>query len=634
MPTARSTRLDEAQRRLLLGTAVRPDSTAAAPKSDSESGNRALRLVDHVLCGRYGDVLLSPLARGLLGMENSRDSGNTDLTLEQFVSGCVSDYVKTGLLSADIVASETDEAWRQLEVLVVGVAALFSFLQSAWTGPQLPFVAEDLIPSAFKGREANAVLLSQLSCDGEDVYTLTPVPSLLVFARAILLGDAALDVAAKSATEFVRQADSEEGEFWRHGLVPANPADGPRRVNKPDWNPQNLDWTEARFPTLWSATWWAARCLFVHQRILDNGAAKLHDVTVTLHARASERLASGIWEAVNGNELVSRLELERGLFHHWYREDRRAKAHFEAAQAASGLKWNLTGALGKRTKFQVNDVTQLVIVAESIPPPEGDGAKEEGREDGSKQKPLPDALSLNDDTLLEKIQLSNDSLVSNLQVVDQTILLAFCLNVKNTNPADGLTAEQMSPYVTRVLENANNWLVHTMALLLRSRLEANKSRTMERSCLQIQALVDQIHTDESSAQERLLHFFGLHYPSRWELERELGERFMAVGAVKSALEIFTRLQLWEDVIACNQMLGESEKAERLVLELLEKDPDSPKLICILADIRRDPDLYEKAWRVSGNRYARAMRTLGNLLFHNNQFRKSVEALDKALAINP
>lgn len=76
----------------------------------------------------------------------------------------------------------------------------------------------------------------------------------------------------------------------------------------------------------------------------------------------------------------------------------------------------------------------------------------------------------------------------------------------------------MFPYVRRVLENPNNWMIHTMALLLRSRLESNKSRTVERGCLQLQALVDQFGVHDSSAAERMMYLFSIAIPMKWEME--------------------------------------------------------------------------------------------------------------------
>jgi tetratricopeptide (TPR) repeat protein len=104
--------------------------------------------------------------------------------------------------------------------------------------------------------------------------------------------------------------------------------------------------------------------------------------------------------------------------------------------------------------------------------------------------------------------------------------------------------------------------------------------------------------------------------------------------LKSALEIFERLRLWEDVISCHQALNDKAKAEKVVLELLAITPDSPKLLCILGDLRSDHTLYLKAWEVSGSSFARAMRSLGTYYFKQKDFAKCIEAYENALAINP
>src|SRR5262249_14723107 len=128
-----------------------------------------------------------------------------------------------------------------------------------------------------------------------------------------------------------------------------------------------------------------------------------------------------------------------------------------------------------------------------------------------------------------------------LHPLDQSILLSLCLNIKNTLPSDGLTNEQMAPYIDRVISHPRNWSVHTMALLLRTRLESSRTRTVERSALQLQALVDQMPTTDSTLMERLVYFYSIPLPSKWEMEKELALRFLDLGVVKSALEIFERL---------------------------------------------------------------------------------------------
>lgn len=93
---------------------------------------------------------------------------------------------------------------------------------------------------------------------------------------------------------------------------------------------------------------------------------------------------------------------------------------------------------------------------------------------------------------------------------------------------------------------------------------------------------------------------------------------ISLGVIRSALEIFMRLHLWESAISCHQMLEEPKKAETLILKLLETSPKSPKLHCLLGDVRSDVSLYEKAWVLSEGRYARAKRSLGVHYFKTEQ----------------
>ncbi|RKP28130.1 hypothetical protein SYNPS1DRAFT_11662 [Syncephalis pseudoplumigaleata] len=489
---------------------------------------------------------------------------------------------------------------RALQVLVVGVACLNAFFQSGWTGPILPLEPEQLLPAMVQEKVKGQMprLLQQLSVDSEDVYHLTPRPLYIVYARAILAG------------------------------LLATSADLPSR------------------------DWWMARCLFAQQQLLDNGAGTLHDAIMRhmgdMEARLPSFSSSASAEQPEGlDELQPRYWLERGLVLQWYGDDLQAVDMFKKAQASTGLRWQLSGVLGKRTKFQIDDKSQLVVLAASAPTDEAEEQQQQPKQG------MPNTLALNDDTLLETIALAKPSAEDgsqkdggddddpmnphrqlNLRVIDQCILLAFCLNVKNTNPDHGLTANEMNAYVQRVLQHPNNWMVHTMGLLLRSRLESNKTRTVERSALQLQALIDQIPLDESSNAERLAYIYDILLPSKWSMEKELAERFMSLGVLRSALEIFERLEMWEDVITCHIALGEEAKALRVVERELEKHPQSPKLWCLMGDIKKEPEYYEKAWTLSGERYARAMRSLGGHHFRHEAWRQSLDCYLKALAINP
>jgi len=382
-------------------------------------------------------------------------------------------------------------------------------------------------------------------------------------------------------------------------------------------------------------------------------------------------------------EVRGRILLEQGLLHHVLQNDKTAAGHFVRAVKANGLQYELTGAPGKRTKFQQFDVAQLVLLAQSRKTPE-DKKKTEERlkpneanhtpetvKDGTVGGPtVPETLPLNDDTLLEKTEFtsstpSSSSVLSHLDPnsqppldpLDQCILLGLCLNVKNTSPSHGLTAEQMSPYVARVISHPLNWSIHTMALLLRARLESNRTRTVERSTLQLQALVDQMPTADSTVQERLEYFHGISLPSKWEMQKELATRFLSIGVVKSALEVFEKLEMWEHVVHCWQSMERPDKGITIVKDLLEgrkAEADivlsrgraskatkldvvrEAKLWCLLGDMEPSNAIhhYTHAWKISNHTSARAVRSLGGCHFARGEYAEARDHLKKAVAINP
>ncbi|KAH7052044.1 hypothetical protein B0J12DRAFT_660366 [Macrophomina phaseolina] len=365
--------------------------------------------------------------------------------------------------------------------------------------------------------------------------------------------------------------------------------------------------------------------------------------------------------------------------------------------------------MGKRTKWQEKDTSQLVVLARSR---EGGGEGESGNGKGKGrlvepgEETRPKNLDLNDDTLLESISFSEkpksstDVLDENslppslaeldpgnqpkLDPLDSIILLSLASSITNTSPQNGLTREETLPYATRVLEGgSSNWQVYTQALLVRSRIEGYRSRTAERGLLQLQALVDQViadtagdgstdtasgegsaptflprpqEEDSAPASERLRYVFQLCAPTRWELESELAQTWVKLGGLRSALDIYERLQMWAEVALCYAATEREDKAKRVVRKQLfhatdgnddaaaeddkwegaPRDPapaDAPRLYCILGDIDQDPEMYEKAWEVSGNRYARAQRSLGRHWYSQKNFVKSANAYSKSLRVS-
>ncbi|KAH9899392.1 tetratricopeptide repeat domain 27 [Cubamyces lactineus] len=527
------------------------------------------------------------------------------------------------------VAQNVDELLR----LSCAVACLHAFLQVNWTGPDLDLKPLDVLAL---GPELSELVdedllhqkaVAELAYGGEPAYHLAKHPIFLLLAKLLL---------------------------------------------------------DTPFQHLQSVPWWRLRAWRIHEQVLDEPVAVPEDVMRSLGPLLDEFASEP--------DMAGRLLLEQGLLEHYVGHDKSAADYFVRAARATQLEYELTGALGKRTKFQQNDVTQLVLLAESRQREDGSdasaetggGAGEEGDNDASTTTPapasaptpaIPETLPLNDDTLLEQTAFTSSSAGGSsgsrlghidpasqpaLHPLDQCILLALCLNVKNLSPAHGLTAEQMAPYVARVVAHPRNWTVHTMALLLRSRLEAHRTRTVERSTLQLQALVDQMPTADSTLAERLLYVHELVLPSKWEMEKELALRFLSIGVVKSALEIFERLELWEEVVKCWQAMERADKAVAIVRDLLEgrkAEADTvitrgkalsasrkqvldaareAKLWCLLGDLEPDHALehYTRAWEISKESSGRAMRSLGGYYFARGNYPDAITCLRRAVAINP
>lgn len=427
--------------------------------------------------------------------------------------------------SIQIALSGSD---AELSVLALGAAVLHAFIQINWTGPSLELSPSSLLfrndspSSTVDDVELDRIAIEELTLGGEPAYHLTKSASLLRLAQRIF---------------------------------------------------------DAPFQHCKTAIWWRLRALKVHEQLLDESVAAPESFLQSLDHFASEHLSQ--YPTLRGRFL-----LETGILRHQLRDDKAAAQLFVRASELVGLRYELSGALGKRTKFQVNELSQLVLLAETIEPENVTGNDSHARLSESPEEPaFPTNLLLNDDTLLEQTQFtispslstSSSSLLSHISLssqpklppLSQSILLALCLNLRNTLPSHGLTTEQMTPYVARVLENPMNWSVYTMTLLLRSRLESTRTRTVERSTLQLQALIDQIPTADSTVQERLEFFHCLHLPSQWLFKKELGERYLSLGVVRSALEIFEKLEMWDEVVKCWVSLERPEKGTEIVQELLK-----------------------------------------------------------------
>ncbi|OCL03229.1 TPR-like protein [Glonium stellatum] len=610
--------------------------------------------------GDFAEIFQHPQVKILLGHEDNETT--KAVSSDDFPSW--GDYIfrRLGLIlgkrSEELENGGQDPpSHRQHLFFIVAVASMYAFLQSNVTGPPLAFSpARALLPKSISANPAAVSalrrnLILSLGADGEAAYKLTPNIELLCLADSIL-----------TCPPVIKNVEA--------------------------------------------ARWAKLRVDFLHQRLLSEIAPSLQS---SIYADLDTVEAQIISSESKYSTSVIRVHflLERAAIHMHHGFEKRARADLDQAISERSFEFALTGLLGKRTKFQEKDVSQLVVLARSETATADIKSNSTNPASEGVEARKPKNLYLNDDTLLESISFTKNSLSTDikdesslppslacldpanqpmLEPLDSIILLSLASSITNTSPSHGLTREETLPYATRVLDGgSSNWQVYTQALLVRSRIEGYKSRTMERGLLQLQALVDQIISETSTegpsggagsesvaattflpkatqseaapVNERLLYVFQLCSPSRWELEAELAARWVNLGGLRSALEIYERLEMWAEAALCWAATEREDKAKKIVRRQLyhasngsdetvdleeekwegsPRDPppaDAPRLFCILGDIDHDSAMYEKAWEVSNHRYARAQRSLGRHYFALKDYEKAASAYSMSLKIN-
>eukprot|EP00041_Stephanoeca_diplocostata_P021709 m.510963 g.510963 ORF g.510963 m.510963 type:complete len:867 (-) comp21890_c0_seq1:289-2889(-) len=491
--------------------------------------------------------------------------------------------------AVEYIGSAKDDASMQ-HVFSTGVAALELFVQANWTGPQLSEeTLAQVLPVAENDKDGKDVsrksALQELSVNGEPAYVLTTAPELLCIARA-LLGVSVLN-AQESSDEDGSESDPpalESADGAEPGVATANTFATPLSTQ--------LDGTLA------SAALWRARTLFVHQALLANPAAALHDAIM----QEMESVVVQLDGPFKVADIPARMLLEHGRYHTYYNEVYKALKCWQEAQKWLGLEIELSGAMGVRTKFQTKATSQLLLSVRHGHTPVEDAAPAF----------LPEKKHMNDDTRLEKIDFGrSDRFSEKLSLVEQATVLAMCTNVNNQNPKHGITTEEMKPYLDYVISSPCDWLVQTVALWTLARLEATDMRAMTRSVEQMQTLSNHFQDAEPPAAYRIQSLWVTAPPPRWLCDRELANLCFRLGLTRDALVVYEKWEMWDKMIECYQHLEMVGKAEALVRERLEVEP-TPTLYNVLGDILRKEEYYEKAWELSKHRDARSQRSIGHM----------------------
>lgn len=536
------------------------------------------------------------------------------------------------------------------KALLAAIASLLIFVQDNYTGPQSP-----LNPEAFlriEGLQRQSV--PALSSYGQTAYEHCEGAFWLLLSLHLF------EVLAGSHSSLLLQQTLSEDL-----VIPTVPTD----------------------PFGCVVNWWRSRALSVQCSLFPELSGPHIAVCSTLMDVALLKpLIVGLPQKIQ-SDLTIMFHLERAKTMVECNLEHLAPAELVKAQSLTQFEFVLTGARAKRTRFQQTAHSTLVILAKSNYYNNTSSESNEKIEDFSLdsdlllERPLyevggddpelqiykkakldktdVDYSELLPHTLLQEhipsgLQQLDPNNPPNLSDYDNLQLLLRLYTIRATGANNPLMEEQLTALVSRVLYQGQvNYTLFSRGLWERSILETNKARTIERGILQMQTLVEEIGLKITSrfipanteigekkdeAKNRVRYVFQLPLIPRWSLDTKLAEKYMSLGIVKSATEIYKRLQLDVEVALCHASIGEESVAQAIIEKRINEHPQDARAMSILGDLTGNPQCWEKAWEMG--KYSKAKVSLGKFYYYATSpgVAKDIEValghLHDALTINP
>lgn len=586
-------------------------------------------------------------------------------TLELYVKHVLDTFTKEG---ADIEG--------ELKFQLVAISLLQSFIQLNFTGPSTTWNSNKSLFPDLEEDYVQKESVKLLSIDGQPAYNLMSEPLLIVLALLFFEKGLQIDY-HKTLVSRNRDATLEELvddtklrlSFWKENTIKS------------------------------SFFWWRSRALQIHSSLLSEESGTLSAITAVL---LNVNIVDAIVPPVQNSDIRRKLQLifclESARNAVNSKTEHLAIPFIEKSRQISDLNLVLTGAKAKRTKFQKVHNSALVLLAKS----KTDLSSGQGSENKKKSPEVfelnsdlllerPEFESLDDlelqteqdtkrikfdsdyrpdegmqnvlpiCTRAEDIPVELKELNPNeqpvLSDVDYVQLLLRYAILKQTSPYNNpLIEEQLGAIIGRILYTKStnaNWLIFSRALWERSLLETNKARTVERGILQMTSLIEEIgikiktrimpqasdESDELLASSRLRYIHQLPLLPQWTLDMKLAEKYMSLGVLRSAIEIYERLQLPCEAALCYVAVDEEQQAEQILLRRLEEFPDDARAISILGDIKQDPELWLRAWEVG--KYPRAKASLSRYYYNppassgeTRNIGLAIKHMNDSLSINP
>lgn len=571
-----------------------------------------------------------------------------------------------------------NESLASLHLQLVAIALLHTFIQVNFTGPSVGTSAREYFFPDSDEELLQSDALAALTIEGQQPYDLVINPLFLI-------------VSLKFFEQLL-------GVSSTHSSISWNP-----EITLEDLTEETGKLAEdvKQDPIKASLHWWRARALQVHLSILSEPSNILSTISsILLNPSVPNSLSPASdnnTQIQKHIQLIYYLECARSGLQS--QTEHLSIPYLIKARNLADLKLILTGAKAKRTKFQTFTTSNLIILAKSskadsiynmesvedkpvsfeldsdllLEKPQFEslenlsfGEDEQGNvkrlkfdysqiNDDEPEKLLP--IAIREELIPEELRQLDPNNQPVLNDLDNIQLLLRLTTIKQTTPyQNAIIGEELLALVSRIIyaskdeSKKTNWSVFSRALWERSLLETNKSKTIERGILQMTSLVEEIGIkiklkmipeaeNSSPVSSRLRFIHQLPLMPQWTMNAKLAEKYMSLGVIRSAIEIYERLQMHCDAALCYAAVDDEKTAVKILVERIKKHPQDARAISILGDITQDPSLWQKAWDIS--RYSKAKVSLSKYYYNppkesglTRNVELSIQNMFDALTISP
>lgn len=270
------------------------------------------------------------------------------------------------------------------------------------------------------------------------------------------------------------------------------------------------------------------------------------------------------------------MEIELAQLYLLFRCSSEAQTLINSAATLLGIEYELKGAMGKRTRYQEKELPQLTIDVKLVKRDDWVRGPEVETMD------IPSDIVLKDDVILNNINFSNETNDENftLSKVEEKCFLAIILNTLLSKPQDELHLEEVQPFIYFLLNRNNSYSVRVVTLMQRSKIESKHKRTIQRSMFQLEEIVKSFEKKTPHFLARVVDVFSTGMKPMWKVQALYADVMLNLGLAKEALEIYKKIDSWEEIVVCYTLLHDRKKTAEVLREQLKKKPTA-KLYCLL-----------------------------------------------------